>query len=268
VAAADTTLTRAPALEGEQDAHEHAQHGAGEIVIPRQVIAEAVREAQDSLTGRDARQHFIDEAGGGLGHALAASSAPFSHPSRVLCANAALSARCGHGLPSSAGFGEVRYSVDAIKFGWMTLSLSPSPADDPACVHQQLEQGVLAEAMGFDYTIPCAWPSSSPCSTTSAGRLEVGIGRGSTYNEYEYVGFGLRSDDSHERMDEAVDVLTRLERGAVRPRRQVRRACSPRWPSFARTTWPRSSACSTSTDGLAGGCRSIGRHVLKQFRTR
>jgi alkanesulfonate monooxygenase SsuD/methylene tetrahydromethanopterin reductase-like flavin-dependent oxidoreductase (luciferase family) len=71
----------------------------------------------------------------------------------------------------------------------MTLSLSPSAADDLACVHQQLEQGVLAEAMGFDYlwltehnftgecayadpssrwpcTIPCAWPSSSRCSTT------------------------------------------------------------------------------------------------------
>src|SRR5258705_12860149 len=38
-----------------------------------------------------------------------------------------------------------------MKFGWMTLSLSPSAADDLACVHQQLEQGVLAEAMGFDY---------------------------------------------------------------------------------------------------------------------
>ncbi len=42
----------------------------------------------------------------------------------------------------------------------------------------------------------------------SRGRLEVGIGRGSNYNEYEYVGFGLRSDDSRERMDEAVEVLT------------------------------------------------------------
>ena len=38
-----------------------------------------------------------------------------------------------------------------MKFGWMTLSLSPTPEDDLARVHQQLEQGVLAEAMGFDY---------------------------------------------------------------------------------------------------------------------
>jgi len=37
-----------------------------------------------------------------------------------------------------------------MKFGWMTLSQSPSAADDLACVHRQLEQGVLAEAMGFD----------------------------------------------------------------------------------------------------------------------
>src|SRR5262249_58538800 len=43
----------------------------------------------------------------------------------------------------------------------------------------------------------------------SRGRLEVGIGRGSAYNEYEYMGFGLRSHDSRERMDEAIDMLVR-----------------------------------------------------------
>ena len=42
----------------------------------------------------------------------------------------------------------------------------------------------------------------------SRGRLDVGIGRGTSYNEYEYVGYGLRSDDSRERMEEAVVVLT------------------------------------------------------------
>jgi len=46
------------------------------------VIAEAVREAQDPLAGRDARQHILDEAGGGLGHAPAAAArteaAPFA----------------------------------------------------------------------------------------------------------------------------------------------------------------------------------------------
>jgi alkanesulfonate monooxygenase SsuD/methylene tetrahydromethanopterin reductase-like flavin-dependent oxidoreductase (luciferase family) len=137
-----------------------------------------------------------------------------------------------------------------MKFGWMTLSLSPSDADDLACVHQQLEQGVLAEAVGFDYlwltehnfTGECAYADPIPFAgalaartsrarlgfaviqmalhhpvrlaiqlavldNLSRGRLDVGLGRGSSYNEYEYVGFGLRSDDSHERMDEAVEVL-------------------------------------------------------------
>jgi len=43
----------------------------------------------------------------------------------------------------------------------------------------------------------------------SRGRLDVGVGRGSIFNEYEYVGYGLRSDDARERMAEALEVLTR-----------------------------------------------------------
>jgi alkanesulfonate monooxygenase SsuD/methylene tetrahydromethanopterin reductase-like flavin-dependent oxidoreductase (luciferase family) len=41
------------------------------------------------------------------------------------------------------------------------------------------------------------------------GRLDVGVGRGSIYNEYEFVGYGLRSDDARERAAETLDVLTR-----------------------------------------------------------
>ena len=148
-----------------------------------------------------------------------------------------------------------------MKFGWMTLSLSPSAEDDLACVHQQLEQGVLAEAVGFDYlwltehnfTGECAYADPIPFAgalaartsrarigfaviqmalhhpvrlaiqlavldNLSRGRLEVGIGRGSSYNEYEYVGFGLRSDDSRERMEEAIDVLKQIGRASCRER--------------------------------------------------
>ena len=137
-----------------------------------------------------------------------------------------------------------------MKFGWMTLSLSPTPEDDLARVHQQLEQGVLAEAMGFDYlwltehnfTGECSYADPLPFAgalaartsrarlgfaviqmalhhpvrlavqlavldNLSRGRLEVGIGRGTSYNEYEYVGYGLRSDDSYARMEEATAVL-------------------------------------------------------------
>src|SRR4029434_7214333 len=139
-----------------------------------------------------------------------------------------------------------------MKFGAMPLSMSPSAGDDLACVHQQLEQGVLAEAMGFDYlwltehnfTGECAYADPIPFAgalaartsrvrigfaviqmalrhplrlaiqlavldTLSRARLEVGIGRGSAYNEYEYVGFGLRSDDRRGRLEEALEGRTR-----------------------------------------------------------
>ena len=43
----------------------------------------------------------------------------------------------------------------------------------------------------------------------SKGRIDVGVGKGTIYNEYEFVGHGLRSDDSRERMDEALDILQR-----------------------------------------------------------
>ena len=41
------------------------------------------------------------------------------------------------------------------------------------------------------------------------GRLDIGVGRGSIFNEYEFIGYGLRSDDSRERMAEALDVMTK-----------------------------------------------------------
>jgi alkanesulfonate monooxygenase SsuD/methylene tetrahydromethanopterin reductase-like flavin-dependent oxidoreductase (luciferase family) len=41
------------------------------------------------------------------------------------------------------------------------------------------------------------------------GRLDIGVGRGSIFNEYEFVGYGLRSGDSRERMAEALEVLVR-----------------------------------------------------------
>ena len=43
----------------------------------------------------------------------------------------------------------------------------------------------------------------------SGGRLDVGVGRGSIYNEYEFVGYGLRSDDARERATESLEILTR-----------------------------------------------------------
>ncbi len=43
----------------------------------------------------------------------------------------------------------------------------------------------------------------------SKGRLDIGVGRGSIFNEYEFVGYGLSSDDARERMAEALEIMTR-----------------------------------------------------------
>src|SRR5256885_15056171 len=43
----------------------------------------------------------------------------------------------------------------------------------------------------------------------SDGRIDVGVGHGTNFNEYEFVGYGLRSDDSRERMEETLDVMVR-----------------------------------------------------------
>lgn len=57
-------------------------------------------------------------------------------------------------------------------------------------------------------------------------RLDIGVGRGSIYNEYEYTGYGLRSHDSRTRMDEAMEIMTRawhvLDRAHLRIHAQHR----------------------------------------------
>src|SRR5258705_6775202 len=139
-----------------------------------------------------------------------------------------------------------------MRFGWLTLSHSPSAADDYTAIDDQLTQACLAEEIGFDsvwltehnftgeavYCDPIPFASALAARTTrvrigfaviqlalrhpvrlavqlalldnlSRGRLDVGVGRGTLYNEYEYVGYGLRSDDSRERSAEALEILTR-----------------------------------------------------------
>lgn len=142
-----------------------------------------------------------------------------------------------------------------MRFGWLTLALSPSPAEDAARIDQQIEQVCYAEALGFGdvwltehyftgesvyndallfaaaiamrteririgfavLQMPFHHPvrlavQLSLLDNLSRGRIDVGIGKGTVFNEYEFIGYGLRSADSRERLEEAQDIFTRLFR--------------------------------------------------------
>ena len=139
-----------------------------------------------------------------------------------------------------------------MRFGWMTLAHSPSPAHDARAIFEQLEQATLAEELGFDgvwltehnftgesvYADPIPFAAALAMRTQririgfaviqmalrhpvrlatqlslldnlTGGRLDIGVGRGSIFNEYEFVGYGLRSEGARERMAEALEVMTR-----------------------------------------------------------
>jgi alkanesulfonate monooxygenase SsuD/methylene tetrahydromethanopterin reductase-like flavin-dependent oxidoreductase (luciferase family) len=91
----------------------------------------------------------------------------------------------------------------------------------------------------------------------SGGRLDIGVGRGTLFNEFEFVGFGLRSTDARERMSEALSILTRALTGGpvvhtgtffsvavpeLRPR-PVQRPTPPIWHAVASATSFRHCGC-------------------------
>ena len=143
-----------------------------------------------------------------------------------------------------------------MRFGWLTLALSPSPEEDAARIDQQIEQVCFAERLGFGdvwltehyftgesvYNDSLMFAAALAMRTEririgfavvqmpfhhpvrlavqlalldnlSKGRIDVGVGKGTVYNEYEFVGHGLRSDDSRERMEEAIEIIERLWQG-------------------------------------------------------
>src|SRR3954467_4244018 len=143
-----------------------------------------------------------------------------------------------------------------MRFGWLTLSLSPSPEEDMARIDQQIAQIGAAEGLGFSdvwltehyftgesvYNDALMFAAALTMRTSririgfavlqmpfhhpvrlavplalldnlSRGRIDVGVGKGTVYNEYEVIGPRLRRHDSRERMEEAVEILERAWRG-------------------------------------------------------
>jgi alkanesulfonate monooxygenase SsuD/methylene tetrahydromethanopterin reductase-like flavin-dependent oxidoreductase (luciferase family) len=142
-----------------------------------------------------------------------------------------------------------------MRFGWLTLGLSPSPDEDAARIDQQIAQACYAESVGFSdvwltehyftgesvYNDALLFAAALAMRTEririgfavvqmpfhhpvrlavqlalldnlSKGRIDVGVGKGTVYNEYEFIGHGLRSHDSRARMEEAIEILERVWR--------------------------------------------------------
>ncbi|WP_422000837.1 LLM class flavin-dependent oxidoreductase [Reyranella sp.] len=142
-----------------------------------------------------------------------------------------------------------------MQFGWLTLSMSPSPDQDARRIANVIDQACEAERLGFSdvwltehyFTGESVYSDSLMFAAALAmrtarvrigfavvqmpfhhpvrlavqlalldnlanGRIDVGIGKGTAYNEYEFVGHGLRSHESRARMEEAIDIVERAWR--------------------------------------------------------
>jgi alkanesulfonate monooxygenase SsuD/methylene tetrahydromethanopterin reductase-like flavin-dependent oxidoreductase (luciferase family) len=137
-----------------------------------------------------------------------------------------------------------------MRFGWLSLSLSPCPDQDNNQIHQIIHQVEEAELLGFKdvwltehyftgesvYNDAIVFASALAMKTRhirigfavvqmpfhhpvrlatqlalldnlSNGRIDVGIGKGTVFNEYEFIGYGLRSIDSKRRTQENFEIL-------------------------------------------------------------
>jgi hypothetical protein len=55
-------------------AKEHGDHSAAQVVIPRQLIPQAIRQAEHPFPHGHVGEHMIEEVGGALGHPAAAAA--------------------------------------------------------------------------------------------------------------------------------------------------------------------------------------------------
>ena len=73
--------TRAAAQPAQHGPHVHRDDRAAQIVVPRQLIPQAMGHAQDPLSDRHVGEHMIDEVRRPLGHAPAAT--PWAEPATL-----------------------------------------------------------------------------------------------------------------------------------------------------------------------------------------
>ena len=72
----------------------------------------------------------------------------------------------------------------------------------------RIEIGFAVVEMAFHHPVRLA-VQTALLDNLSHGRLVVGTGRGSIFNEYEYVGFGVPMGEARERLAEAEDLLVK-----------------------------------------------------------
>ena len=75
-----------------------------------------------------------------------------------------------------------------------------------------LKIGFAVVELAFHHPVRLA-VQTSLLDNLSHGRLIVGTGRGSAYNHYEYIGFGITMEDGLARLDEAEDLLVKAWTG-------------------------------------------------------
>jgi len=71
---------------------------------------------------------------------------------------------------------------------------------------QNIKIGFAVVQMAFHHPVKLA-AQTALLDNLSHGRLIVGTGRGSAYNAYEYMGFGITIEEARKRLDEAEELL-------------------------------------------------------------
>src|SRR6266446_61167 len=109
-----------------------------------------------------------------------------------------------------------------MKFGDFLFPDCRDPAQDGAVIEETLREAALADELGADviwlaehhfdgisvYADPIALAEQMALlDHLLKGRLIVGLGRGSSYNIYDYQGFGIDHHEAQARLDEAEAIM-------------------------------------------------------------